>query len=28
MPTHQWVLARKVQHALNLYPLNEGETPC
>lgn len=28
MPTHQWVLARKVQHALNLYPLNEGEIVC
>ena len=28
IPKCQWVLARKVQHALNLYPLNEGETPC
>lgn len=28
LPTCQWVLARKLQHALNLYPLNEGEIPC
>ena len=28
MPTHPWVLARKLQHALDLYPLNEGESPC
>jgi hypothetical protein len=28
MATHPWVLAREIQHALNLYPLNEGETPC
>jgi hypothetical protein len=28
LPNCQWVLARKLQHALNLYPLNEGEIPC
>ena len=22
MPTHPWLMARKVQHALNLYPID------
>ena len=28
MPRHPLVLARKLQHALDLYPLNEEEAPC